>query len=57
MFTGGILCLISRKVTLEEILPYMAKLEKEKKVENIDRFETEEYSNRYCGLVLVYRVL
>lgn len=54
---GGILCLISRKVTLEEILPYMATLEKEKKVENIDRFETEEYSNRYCGLVLVYRVL
>jgi hypothetical protein len=33
----------------------MEKLEKEKKVENI--FETEEYSNRYCGLVLVYRVI
>jgi hypothetical protein len=26
-------------------------------VEKIDRFETEEYSNRYCGLVLVYRVI
>jgi hypothetical protein len=35
----------------------MEKLEKEKKVEKIDRFETEEYSNMYCGLVLVYRVI
>jgi hypothetical protein len=30
---GGILCFISKKVTLQEILPYMEKLEKEKKVE------------------------
>jgi hypothetical protein len=35
----------------------MKKIEKEKKVETIDRFETEEYNNRYCGLVLVYRVI
>ena len=35
----------------------MEKLEKEKKVEKLDRFETEEYSNKYCELVLVYRVL
>jgi hypothetical protein len=32
-FSGGILCLIRKKVTLQEILPYMEKLEKEKKVE------------------------
>ena len=56
-FAGGILWLISKKVTQQEMLPYMEKLEKEKKVEKIDRFETEEYSNRYCGLVLVYRVI
>jgi hypothetical protein len=26
-------------------------------VEKIDRLETEEYSNRYCGLFMVYRVI
>ena len=32
----------------------MKKIEKEKKVETIDIFETEEYSNRYCELYECY---
>ena len=33
------------------------KIRKGEESGKIDRFETEEYSNRYCGLVLVYIVI
>ena len=55
-FSGCILCFISRKESLDELVPYLDKLEKEKVLEKIELYETEEYRSHYTGLVAIYRV-
>ena len=56
-FSGCILCFISRKVSLDELIPYLDQLEKKKVLEKIELYETDEYHSHYTGLVAIYRVL
>jgi hypothetical protein len=44
-------------VSLDDLIPYLDKLESEKVLEKIDLYETDEYHSNYTGLVAIYRVV